>query len=62
MINDKIAAGIEKVTVRSVIGCRTKHGVCAKCYGMGLATRHPAAGCGRRTPPPPRRAGRPGAA
>ncbi|HJJ10745.1 MAG TPA: DNA-directed RNA polymerase subunit beta' [Clostridiaceae bacterium] len=44
MINDKIAAeivaaGIEKVTVRSVIGCRTKHGVCAKCYGMGLATR-----------------------
>ena len=44
MINDKIAsqivaAGIEKVMVRSVIGCRTKHGVCAKCYGMGLATR-----------------------
>ena len=44
MINDRIAAeivaaGIEKVTVRSVIGCRTKHGVCAKCYGMGLATR-----------------------
>ena len=44
MINDKIAsqivaAGIESVMVRSVIGCRTKHGVCAKCYGMGLATR-----------------------
>ncbi|MBP3501898.1 MAG: DNA-directed RNA polymerase subunit beta' [Clostridia bacterium] len=44
MITDKIAsqivaAGIEKVMVRSVIGCRTKHGVCAKCYGMGLATR-----------------------
>ncbi len=34
-----IAAGIEKVKVRSVIGCRTKHGVCSKCYGMGLATR-----------------------
>lgn len=44
MITDKIAsqivaAGIEKVMVRSVIGCRTKHGVCSKCYGMGLATR-----------------------
>ena len=44
MINDKIAdkiveAGIEKVRVRSVFGCRTKNGVCAKCYGMGLAAR-----------------------
>ena len=34
-----IEAGIEKVEVRSVLGCKTKHGVCAKCYGMGLATR-----------------------
>ncbi len=39
-IADKIVeAGIEKVEVRSVLGCKTKHGVCAKCYGMGLATR-----------------------
>ena len=39
-IADKIvAAGIERVEVRSVFGCRTKHGVCAKCYGMGLASR-----------------------
>jgi len=39
-IADKIiAAGITKVKVRSVLGCKTKHGVCAKCYGMGLATR-----------------------
>ena len=34
-----IAAGITSLKVRSVLGCRTKHGVCAKCYGMGLATR-----------------------
>ena len=34
-----ISAGITKVKVRSVLGCHTKHGVCAKCYGMGLATR-----------------------
>ena len=39
-IADKIiAAGITKVKVRSVLGCKTKHGVCSKCYGMGLATR-----------------------
>jgi len=36
---DKIvAAGIEEVKARSVLGCRTRHGVCAKCYGRNLAT------------------------
>ena len=44
MINKEIAkrivdAGITKVVVRSVIACRGKHGVCQKCYGMGLARR-----------------------
>ena len=34
-----VAAGHERVGVRSVIACRTKHGVCSKCYGMSLATR-----------------------
>ena len=34
-----VAAGITEVEVRTVLGCRTKHGVCSKCYGMGLATR-----------------------
>ena len=34
-----VAAGIEKLKVRSVLGCRSKHGVCQKCYGMGLARR-----------------------
>lgn len=47
MINDKTAdaiveAGIEEVSVRSVFGCRTKHGVCSKCYGMSLASREEA--------------------
>ena len=40
--NKIVAAGIERVNVRSVLGCKTKHGVCAKCYGMGLATREEA--------------------
>ena len=31
-------AGIEKVTIRSVLTCETKVGVCAKCYGKNLAT------------------------
>ena len=44
MVNDDIAkkiidAGITKVRVRSILGCRSKYGACSKCYGMGLATR-----------------------
>ena len=44
MITEDIAekiveAGIEKLEVRSVLGCHSKHGVCQKCYGMGLARR-----------------------
>ncbi len=31
-------AGIEMVTIRSVLTCETKVGVCAKCYGKNLAT------------------------
>ena len=30
--------GIEEVKVRSVLGCKAKHGVCAHCYGRNLAT------------------------
>ncbi|MDD4767741.1 MAG: DNA-directed RNA polymerase subunit beta' [Desulfotomaculaceae bacterium] len=33
-----IAAGITKVKIRSVLTCRTRHGVCVKCYGRNLAT------------------------
>ena len=34
-----VATGVTKVKVRSSLGCRAKHGICSKCYGMGLATR-----------------------
>ena len=34
-----VDSGIKQVVVRSVIACRSKHGVCQKCYGMGLARR-----------------------
>ncbi|MEZ5030563.1 MAG: DNA-directed RNA polymerase subunit beta' [Saprospiraceae bacterium] len=30
--------GIESVTIRSVLTCETREGVCAKCYGKNLAT------------------------
>ena len=36
---DKV--GIKEVKVRSVLGCRTRHGVCARCYGRNLATGDP---------------------
>lgn len=33
-----IAAGVEKLQIRSVLSCRTHHGVCKRCYGRNLAT------------------------
>ncbi|GAA0707102.1 DNA-directed RNA polymerase subunit beta' [Paraclostridium ghonii] len=33
-----IEAGIEIVKIRTVLNCRTNHGVCSKCYGRNLAT------------------------
>ncbi|MBM4287569.1 MAG: hypothetical protein FJ135_05390 [Deltaproteobacteria bacterium] len=30
-------AGLEKLRIRSVLTCQTRHGVCAKCYGRDLA-------------------------
>lgn len=41
-ITDEIAkeiedAGIEKVRIRTVLTCESKHGVCVKCYGRDLA-------------------------
>ena len=33
-----VKAGITKVPIRSVLTCKTEHGVCKKCYGRNLAT------------------------
>ena len=30
-------SGLEKVLIRSVLTCKTKYGICAKCYGRDLA-------------------------
>ena len=31
-------AGIQKIYIRTILACRARVGVCAKCYGMNLAT------------------------
>ncbi|MBH8598849.1 MULTISPECIES: DNA-directed RNA polymerase subunit beta' [unclassified Thermoactinomyces] len=36
-----IEAGIKQVVIRSVLTCRTRHGVCKKCYGRNLALGTP---------------------
>ncbi len=30
--------GIDKIYIRTILGCRARSGVCARCYGMNLAT------------------------
>ena len=35
------AEGRDKIAIRSVLGCKAKRGVCAKCYGMDLARSTP---------------------
>ena len=32
---------IEKVLIRSVLACKAKSGVCARCYGINLAVGQP---------------------
>jgi DNA-directed RNA polymerase subunit beta' len=32
-----VDAGLEKVMIRSVLSCKTRHGVCVMCYGRDLA-------------------------
>ncbi|TDA68589.1 MAG: DNA-directed RNA polymerase subunit beta' [Clostridia bacterium] len=36
-----LAAGITSVKIRSVLTCRSRYGVCARCYGRNLATGAP---------------------
>ncbi len=36
-------AGLKKVKLRALLTCRSKYGVCQKCYGWDLSTRRPVA-------------------
>ena len=35
-----VDAGVERVTIRSVLNCHAKHGVCAKCYGANMSNNN----------------------
>ena len=39
--NAIVAAGIDKVYIRTAIQCHAKHGICAHCYGADLASGKP---------------------
>jgi DNA-directed RNA polymerase subunit beta' len=45
-------AGIEKVLIRSVLTCRARKGICAKCYGRDLARGMMVAPSTSAAPPP----------
>jgi len=34
-------SGVKRIKIRSVLTCRSKHGVCSKCYGVNLANNKP---------------------
>ncbi|MEG1509542.1 MAG: DNA-directed RNA polymerase subunit beta', partial [Clostridia bacterium] len=34
-------SGLESVKIRSILTCKAKHGVCAKCYGKNMASSNP---------------------
>jgi len=36
-----IEAGIEKVKIRTILTCKSRIGICAKCYGANMATGEP---------------------
>ncbi|AEB07437.1 DNA-directed RNA polymerase subunit beta' [Coriobacterium glomerans PW2] len=38
-----VAAGLTKIRLRALLTCRSKFGVCQKCYGWDLSTRLPVA-------------------
>ena len=33
-----VSCGVKKVFIRTVLSCKLKYGICAKCYGQNLAT------------------------
>ena len=41
MADEITKAGIEEVEIRSVFTCKSKNGVCAKCYGKNMSNNNP---------------------
>jgi len=40
MAEEIVGLGIEKVEIRTALTCKTRYGVCRKCYGRNLANGH----------------------
>ncbi len=38
-----IKSGVEKIKIRSILNCKSPHGICKKCYGSNLANGLPVA-------------------
>jgi DNA-directed RNA polymerase subunit beta' len=38
--NEDVYSSIDEIIVRSAISCRTRHGICASCYGRDLGRGH----------------------
>ncbi len=36
-----VAAGIERVRIRTILTCRSENGICSRCYGANMATGQP---------------------
>ena len=41
MADEVVKAGIEEVEIRSIFTCKSKTGVCAKCYGKNMSNNNP---------------------
>ena len=41
LISDTLGEGNRRIKIRSVLNCRARQGVCARCYGANLATIDP---------------------
>jgi len=40
-LEQMVEAGLKKVELRALLTCKSKYGVCQKCYGWDLSTRRP---------------------
>ena len=40
-LQQMVEAGLKKVELRALLTCKSKYGVCQRCYGWDLSTRRP---------------------
>ncbi len=40
-LEELVAIGVEEIEIRTIMTCKSDHGICQKCYGWDLSTRRP---------------------